>query len=87
MRNWPDITILAMGHGDDDGEGLGLVFGPVMISVMRSVMGSVLVSFKGSVMRSAMGLVMRDIPTQEMLRKEAFLIVCIQLCPKVELSL
>ena len=39
-------------------------------------------------MRSAMGLVTRDIRrTQEMLRKEAFLIVCIQLCPKVELSL
>ena len=39
-------------------------------------------------MRSAMGLVTRDIRrTQKMLRKEAFLIVCIQLCPKVELSL
>ena len=49
MRNWPDITIFAR-HGDDDGEGLGLVIGSVMISVMRSVMGSVLVSVKGSVM-------------------------------------
>ena len=68
-----------MGHGDDDGEGLGFVIG--------SVMGSVLVSFKGSVMRSAMGLVMKDIPTKEMLRKEAFLIICIKLFPKVELSL
>ena len=45
-----------MGHGDDDGEGLGFVIGSVMMSDMRSVMGSVLVSFKGSVMRSAMGV-------------------------------
>ena len=45
-----------MGHGDDNGEGLGFVIGSVMMSDMRSVMGSVLVSFKGSVMRSAMGV-------------------------------